>query len=66
MDADNRHKIPGSETKDFISHNRRGSVPDCQVCLSQFPVPHKAYGSNTKGPLRVSARVVGCFIREDH
>lgn len=48
MDADNRYTIPGPETKGFISHNKSSSVPECQVYLPWFPMPHKAHGGNTK------------------
>lgn len=64
MDVDNNHKIPGSETKDLISHNKSSTW--VSGLLPQFPMPHKAHWCNTKGPWWLFACVVSCFTEENH
>lgn len=52
MNACRRHKTPGSETKDFVTHGTTGSM---RFNSYWFPFPSKFHGNNRKvGP-------GGCF-----
>ena len=62
MAAVRRHEIPGSETKDFITH---GTASGMRWHVASVSLAPKSPGGNLEGPRWMPRSVVGCVTREE-